>query len=97
MTFISEEEKSRIEGVVAGVMVWFYNKNVTLFVDIRLLECLKQEGYKSLPCDCRWVLDKEVEGWSAYWTEVIGVKKRIYYDYNMEKFFKDLEYLYGGA
>lgn len=89
-------EKSRVPGIIAGVVVWFYERTeiATIFVDIRLLECMKQEGYKSFPWDCHFVTDTNVEGWSDYWLPIQGEKKRVYYEYDMEEFFKELETLY---
>lgn len=89
-------EKSRIPGIISGVVVWFYERteSATIFVDIRLLECMKQEGYKSFPWDCHFVTDTNVEGWSDYWLPIQGEKKRVYYEYDMEEFFKELETLY---
>lgn len=83
-------ERSKIPGVVAGVIIWFINNDFTTFVDIRLLECMKQEGYKSVPWDCRWAIDADITitGWSDYWCHIKGVKKRVYYDYDMTSFFK---------
>ena len=34
-------EKSKIEGVFAGVICWFVNKDVTRFIPIQMLEILK--------------------------------------------------------
>lgn len=89
-------ERARVNGIVAGVMVWFINRDETYFIDIRLLECMRQEGYKSIPWDCHWVIDKRIEGWTDYWTTIRGVKKRVYFDYDMNLFMQDIEYIYGG-
>lgn len=89
-------EKSKITGVVAGVVIWFYNKDVTVFLDIRLLECMRQEGYKSVSYDLHWATDEKISNWSNYYCELYGEKRRVYYDYDMEKFFKSLEDIYGG-
>lgn len=89
-------EKSRIHGVVAGVVIWFYAKDVTIFVDIRLLECMRQEGYKSIAWDCHWLVDDRIAKWSDYWCRIDGKKKLVYFDYDMDKFFKSLDIIYGG-
>lgn len=89
-------ERSRINGIVAGVVIWFYNKDTTIFVDIRLLECMRQEGYKSISYDCHWAGDEKVKNWSSFWCALIGKKRQVYFDYDMEDFFKDLDLIYGG-
>lgn len=87
-------EKSRIYGVSAGVVIWFYAKDVTIFVDIRLLECMRQEGYKSISYDEHWSLDERISDWADYYCKIKGKKKLIYFDYDMERFFNSLENMY---
>ena len=87
-------ERSRTSGVVSGVVIWFYEKDVTIFVDIRLLECMRQEGYKSISSDGHWQFDEKLSGWSDYWAPLLGEKKRVYCDYDMKAFFESLEILY---
>lgn len=89
-------EKSRIEGVVAGVVIWFYEKGVTIFVDIRLLECMRQEGYKSISYDEHWSTDEKINVWINHYCIIEGKKKMVYFDYDMERFFNSLDSIYGG-
>ena len=65
-------------GVVAGILCWYYEKDVTLFIPIALLEKRKKEGKKSIRFD-----DKEA-------IVIGGVKKRTYFIYDFNKFFKEV-------
>ena len=68
-------EKSKIEGVIAGVMVWFIDKDVTMFIEISELDRLKSTGAKSIRFD------------SDCGTIISGKKKRVLFDYDMTDFF----------
>lgn len=75
-------EKSKISGVVAGVICWWVDKDVTLFIDIRRLEYLRNAGLKSIRYD------------NDEWTDLIipikGKKKRVFFDYDMEGFLDEI-------
>lgn len=79
-------EKSKIDGVFAGVMCWWIDKDVTLFIDIRRLEYLRNAGLKSIRYDN--------EEWTDLIVPIEGNKKRVFFDYDMEKFFKIMEIEY---
>jgi hypothetical protein len=76
-------EKSKIQGVTAGVICWWIDKDVTLFIDIRRLEYLRYIGLKS------------VRYYNEQWTDLIvpikGKKKRVFFEYDMDKFFEEVE------
>lgn len=67
-------------GIVAGLMVWWIDKDVTKFIPIRTANKLREEGNKSIKYD--------VKGGGI--VEVHGVKKRVYFDYDFDSFFVDL-------
>ena len=74
-------EKSEIQGVTAGVMCWWIDHNVTLFIPIQTLDLYRRCGRKSIRFD-------DLDIWvnhEAY--EIKGKKKRVFFDYNMEDFF----------
>lgn len=71
-------EKSKVRGVVAGVVVWFIDHDQTIFVPIQNLEEMRQLGEKSFNVT-KWSVDD--------WFHIPGRKKRIYFEYAMEKFF----------
>ena len=75
-------EKSKIKGVFAGVICWFVDKDVTLFIPIDELELEKQHGWKSIRYDI-----KHNNGI----VEITGKKKRVFFDYDMKQFFEEME------
>lgn len=77
-------EKSQIEGVVAGVICWWIDKDITRFMPIQVLNYLREEGYKSIRFDAfpfRLDLFPIIE--------IKGKKKRVFFDYDMEEFFNE--------
>ena len=74
-------EKSQIEGVFAGVLCWFIDKDITLFIPIRLLMWLELTGYKSI----RYDYDDPTL------IKIKGKKKRVFFDYDMEEFLNVFE------
>lgn len=74
-------EKSKIEGVFAGVICWWVDKDKTMFLPIQILNDLKyNHDYKSYRFDWfHWNgLQKTIE--------IKGKKKRVFFDYDMEEF-----------
>lgn len=71
-------EESYKSGVNAGILVWFIDHDITLWLDIQYLQDLKESGYKSFN-----VKDK------MYVYELLGVKKRVFFEYNLRKFLND--------
>lgn len=73
-------EKSKIDGVFAGVVCWFIDKDVTLFISIQTLRHYKLNyGAKSVRFDCGGCI------------EIKGKKKRVLFDYDMQTFFNEME------
>lgn len=77
-------EKSEIDGVIAGVMCWWVDKDITKFIPIIRLEFWKNCGYKSLRCD----YDDNA------CIEIKGKKKRIMFEYDMLQFLSDIKNSY---
>ena len=71
-------EESYKPGVNAGILVWFIDHDVTLWLDIQYLQDLKESGYKSFNVKDRM---------SVY--ELAGVKKKVFFEYDLRKFLKD--------
>ena len=69
-------EKSKIEGVFAGVICWWIDKDVTKFISIREFDRLRMTGFKSVRFDYD----------NYYVTEIKGKKKRVFFEYDMEEF-----------
>ena len=75
-------EKSFIEGVTAGVIVWFIDKDRTLFIPIQTLQKLLNSGNVSYRYD-----------WDSYdVVEIKGKKKRVFFDYDMEEFLNEVQH-----
>ena len=79
-------EVSKIDGIIAGVIVWFVDRDITLFIPIQTLQLMKNVGIKSIRYD---VLD-DCEGYTDI-LEIKGKKKRVFFDYSMQDFFKHFE------
>lgn len=79
-------EKSKIKGVVAGIICWWVKKDVTFFLPIECLQILKEQyGEKSI-CykDC---LEDDA------FVEIKGKKKRVFFDYQMREFLDEIQYI----
>lgn len=76
-------EKSNITGVKAGILCWYIDHDVTVFIPIKTLEECRKNGWKSVnyakACS---ILDVII---------VPGQKKRIFFDYDMGQFMHQLE------
>ena len=80
-------EKSFIEGVTAGIICWWIDKDRTLFIPIQTLQKLLNSGNVSYRYD-----------WDSYGVvEIKGKKKRVFFDYNMEEFLNDSDRYSAGS
>ena len=73
-------EKSKIDGVIAGIICWWIDKDVTKFIPIQALEHERFIGSKSLRYDSNLFSNIEIP----------GKKKRVFFDYDMEQFFEEV-------
>ena len=70
-------EKSPIPGVYAGVVCWWIDHDQTWFIPIDVLEDARNIcGHKSIN-----ITKPHMQG---LWTPVDGIKKRVFFDYNIE-------------
>ena len=82
-------EKSKIEGVYAGIICWWTQKDITLFIPIQILEAERLEGKKSI----RFDYENQFLGYYPFGKleietiKILGKKKRVFFDYWMEEFF----------
>lgn len=75
-------EKSFIEGVYAGIICWWVDKDRTLFIPIQTLQKLLNSGNVSYRYD-----------WDSYdVVEIKGKKKRVFFDYDMEEFLNEIQH-----
>lgn len=80
-------EKSKIDGVIAGVMCWWVDRDITSFIPIQFLKWQKDLCRKSI----HYGLTYEIEFEDMFnCVEIKGKKKRVFFDYDMEKFFEDV-------
>lgn len=70
-------EKSHINGVVAGYMIWFIDHDRTIFVPAQSMIVHKELGKKS------WNISNQ---WDSDCIEIKGEKKRVLFDYDMTDF-----------
>lgn len=70
-------EKSKIDGVKAGIICWWIDKDITRWIPIQPLQALRNNGAKSVR------FDEGIEGSK----EIKGTKKKIYFSYEMDSFF----------
>ena len=82
-------QKSKIKGNVCGILCWYIEKDVTLFLPIDFLEELKNIGQKSVRYDTLLnpVYFSEVK-WKP--VKIGGSKKRVFYDYDFTELFKSI-------
>lgn len=79
--------KSQIEGVMAGIICWWIDKDITKFIPIQLLQELKNHGEKSIRCTT-------IASTNYFTINILGNKKRIFFDYDLEAFLNDLDNQY---
>jgi len=85
-------EKSKIEGVFAGIICWWIDKDVTAFIPIWYLDYLKQnQKVKSINVNSMLKESEELEKYfdfkNPHFIQIKGKKKRVFFDYDMEEFF----------
>ena len=79
-------EVSKIKGVIAGIICWWVDKDITLFIPIQALEERKQMLDKhSVRFD-----DGLYTGLECY--AITGRKKKIYFEYDMLDFIERVSY-----
>ena len=87
-------EKSSITGVIAGVMVWFIDHDITVMVPMQELVRLRNDGAKSLNV-------KDIKENKVIHFIIPGKKKRVFFDYDAKEFLKEVKqwaepYFFGG-
>lgn len=83
--------KSNIPGVIAGIVVWFIDLDLTYFIPITYIRILKEADIKSI--------NPKKDYWNELGTDlwkfpVSGKKDRVYYKYNLEPLFNQLKEYY---
>lgn len=88
ITQITElEKKAKVEGVIAGVFIWFEEDDITVFVPVEtLVNHFYNRNKKSVAVKEILNGDLEQSGWFYI---LKGKKKRVFYQYDMLDFFKN--------
>ena len=86
-------EKSKIQGVRAGIICWWVDKDVTAFIPIALIDALKELNKKSVSYTyiqdyCNDNHELIVERFKPI--IIKGKKKKVFFEYNMESFLDEL-------
>ena len=74
---------SNIPGVNAGIICWFIDWDITVFIDIQDLEFMKNINKKSF--NVKWLNENPI-------IEIQGKKKKTFFEYNLEEFLKEINY-----
>lgn len=91
------KEKSQIDGVLAGIMCWWVDKDVTKFIPIQLLDLHREGGAKSVRYDTEFApLHFFETGLIVEPITLVGRKKRVFFDYDSDRFFREAESLLRG-
>lgn len=81
---------AHIKGCFAGIMCWWVDKDVTLFIPIEVISILKTiRGNKSIRYDTAGML--VTHHGLRYCISIPGKKKRVFFEYDMDQFFKEVE------
>ena len=72
-------KKANINGVNAGVIIWFIKHDRTVYISVSSLV----EHFK----DHKSVNIKEVQNGKIIFIDIPGIKKRVFFDYDMSGFF----------
>lgn len=75
---------SDVEGVIAGIVCWYIDRDITLFIPIKTVCALKYNGAKSISYEI-----KDDNEFLTY--EIHGRKKKVFFEYDMDSFFHSIE------
>ncbi len=83
------QTKSLIFGIIAGVLVWFIDHDITTFVPIQELTRLKEAGQKSLKV-------QDLQSGEVEHIALCGRKKRVFFDYDVKRFLAEISLFVAG-
>ena len=90
-------EMSNNSNVVAGILCWWVDKDVTRFIPIHLLEDKKKCGFKSIRYDDDLKIMHLGSSRVYSCVDITGNKKRVFFEYDVEQFFNNMERIYSEA
>ncbi len=71
-------EMSKLYGVIAGVIVWWVDKDRTAYIPINTIKEMREQGGRSISCQINC---------GAGIFDIPSQKKRVFFDYDMAEFF----------
>lgn len=75
-----------IPKVNAGIICWFIDLDKTLFLDIEYLDWMRDNNFKSFNAkDINGIYDIPV-------VTIEGIKKRVFFEYNLRKLLEEISY-----
>ena len=79
-------EKSTIPGVKAGIICWWKDCDVTRFIPIQVIQLMIKDNKQSIRFDAQVssIFKHQI-------IDIPGKKKRVFFDYDMTKFFEEVE------
>lgn len=77
-------EYSKVNGVNAGIICWYIDWDITVFLPIEYLQAMKEDGYKSFN------IRKDINEIPIVILD--GEKKRVFFEYDLEKFMEEISY-----
>lgn len=75
-------DMAKCKGIIAGVICWWVEKDITKFLPIQLLEYYRNNGLKSVAYNC---LNSQMPI-KEFIVDVPGRKKRVFFEYDMSLF-----------
>ena len=79
--------KSHIDGVIAGVILWFIDHDKTVFIPIEAIDYHIARGDKSVNVK---TMHRE---YGMNCIDISGKKRRIFFDYDMKEFMDYIQWL----
>lgn len=73
-------KKSVFKNVIAGVLLWFVDRDITVFIPIKYIQQRKREGNKSF----------SFNNISEMCTVLTGRKKRVFFEYDLKEAFDSI-------
>lgn len=80
-------EKVHIEGVIAGIVVWFIEQDITTFVPIEAMLEAREAGAKSV--HVKDIIENKITNFV-----MPGDKRRVLFTYELDDFFNEIEDYY---
>lgn len=84
------QKYSVLPAVNAGIIVWFIDKDFTLYLPIGLLHELKLEDFKSF--NINDYIDDTLPPVYEHPIEILGTKKKVFFEYDLKTFLDEISY-----